>query len=185
MNVVETVTVLIKNWPTLYPNRATALKHVFTSPRWQWVDGELVPESDHEIVRDESLSPLHDEVKGDLDEQLRTSKRNAIVDWTVANAELLAQDTMSSPEHNCLWLPDSYNRFNDMPEDVADDWKAAALDMARTLYHTTREAEKGTHEYNAHRALMPFMRAHNLIREEDVSERIAALEKELAALRGE
>lgn len=154
-NVLETVTTLIANWPTLYPNRASALKHVFTSPRWQWIDGELLPEHWSEIERGDT--PQHEEIDGDLDQRLSISKRNAIIDWTVSNAEHLAQDTMSVPEHKCLWLPDSYDRFADMPEDVADDWREAAVQMLRQLYHDTKDAKQGSHEYSAHRTLTGHM----------------------------
>lgn len=160
MNVLDTVTAMIVNWPTLYPNRATALKHCFTSPRWLWVDGQLCPESDVEILRGDT--PQHEEIEGDLDQCLRISKRNAIYDWTADNAELLAQDTMSTPEHDCLWLPDSYDRFADMPENVTDDWREAAMEMLRQLYYDTKDAKQGTHEYSAHRTLTGHMIRYGL-----------------------
>ena len=182
MNVHDTVTMLITNWPTMYTSRADALKHCFTSPRWSWVDGELVAEDESELVRDETFSPLHEKVEGDIDQQLRTSKRNAIATWTVENAALLAQDTMSTPTHDCLWLPDCYNRFADMPENATEDWHEAALDMLRTLWFMTKKAAKGTHEYNAHRTLMVSMVRYGLASTETTEKRLAELREEVAAL---
>jgi len=183
MNVTDTAANLIKNWPTMYVNRATALKHCFTSPRWYWDEnGELAAEDESELVRDETYSPLHEVVEGDLDQRLRISKRNAIADWTRENADLIAQDTMSVPEHNCLWLPDSYNRFANMPENVTDDWREAAMDMLRTLWFSTKEAAKGTHEYNAHRTLHVSMVKYGLASTEATEKRLAELRAEVADL---
>lgn len=178
--VLDTVTKMIANWPTLYPNRASALKHCFTSPRWRWEGGELVPEDASEIERGSTRQ--HTEVDGDLDQRLRISKRNAMIDWTVDNAEHLAQDTMSVPEHKCLWLPEGYDRFADMPEDVTDDWRQAAMDMLRQLYHDTKDAEPGTHEISANRTLTKHMIAHGLLNPAEMEGTIIQSWRELQEL---
>jgi hypothetical protein len=182
MTVTETVILLITNWPSLYTNRAEALKHIFTSSGWHWVDGALVPTYPDEVIRDELHCPLHQKLEGDLDERLRISKRNAIDDWTVANAAEIAVDERARCEHDCLSLSRYTNRFADMPDDVQGEWLEAARDTAGRLFYSTKNAEKGSHEYAAHRTLMPFMKAQGFITKKDVSARVAQLKAELNAL---
>jgi len=185
MNVTETVVTLIKNWPTLYQSRADALKHIFTSAYWSWVDGRLVPNDASEIESEDTYLRPVDTNARPVD-QLYVSKENLLATWRVDNAELLAQeDNLMQPTHDCIWLPDSYNRFMDMPEDVTPEWKKAAIETASMIFYMTSDAEKGTHEYSAHRKLVVFMRKQGMITEEAVSGRIAELEAELADLKGE
>ena len=185
MNVVDTVTAMIKAWPTMYESRADALKHVFTSSNWKWENGQLVPDEPSEIHSSDSCTNAFAEIADDrsVSARLRISRRNLLTRWRQDNAALLATEEYPRFTHSCLWLPDSWNRFFDMPDDVQDDWKQAAHDTAEGLHTLTENADPNTHEYAAHQSLTKFLTSQGLISNAAVDKRIEELEAELADLR--
>jgi len=193
MNVVDTVTAKIRAWPYSHESRADALKHIFLSRYWQWVDGQLVNTEPSELDRGDS-SPFLDEEKKDemVYMRLNRSRDNALIAWRMENAELLAMDDLEGFSHTCLYIADDYpdyddmpngNHFDDMPDDVQDDWKEAALDTARKMLRITEGAEPKTHEFTARKKVIAFLARHNCIDNTTVDRRIDELEKELADLR--
>lgn len=193
MNVVDTVAAMIKAWPTMYETRGDALKHIFTSRYWQWVDGQLVNTEASELKSDE-VSPFR-HYEDDADEpiyvRISNSKERALIVWRLKNVELLAQDDRAHFTHTCLCIPTddptwgipNGDHLADMPEDVQDDWKQAALDTAWEMYRTTELAEPKTHEFNSHRKVVAFLARHKRIDNGQIDKRIAEVEKELADLR--
>jgi len=193
MNVVGTVTAMIKAWPTMYETRADALKHIFTSRYWQWVDGQLVITEASELNFD-GVSPFR-HYEYDADEpiyvRVRNSMDKALVKWRLENAEILAQDDTSSFTHTCLCIPtDGLSDFMpngdhlaDMPEDVQDDWKQAAIDTAHEMERTTEGAQERTHEAASRKKVIAFLARHKQINTDEIDKRIAEVEQELADLR--
>jgi hypothetical protein len=193
MNVVDTVTAMIGAWPTMYETRADALKHIFTSRYWQWVDGQLINTEPSELNAD-GVSPYR-HYEDDDDEpvyvRVRNSKENALLTWRLENAELLAQDDYSRFTHTCLCIPtdnDSWGIPNgdhlaDMPENVQDDWKQAAISTAHEMHRTTEGAEEKTHEAASRKKVIAFLARHKQISTDAIDKRISELEKELEELR--
>ena len=193
MNVVDTVTAMIKAWPTMYETRADALKHVFTSRYWQWVDGQLVSTEPSELNVDK-VSPFRhqeDDTNERIYERVRSSMQNALVKWRLENAELLAQDNYSHFTHTCLCIPTddptwgipNGDHLTDMPEGVQDDWKEAAITTAHEMRRTTEGAAEKTHEAASRKKVIAFLARHKQINTEQIDKRIAEVEKELADLR--
>jgi hypothetical protein len=190
MNVVDTVAAKIKAWPFSHETRADALKHIFLSRYWQWVDGQLVNTELSELDRGDS-SPFLDEKEDEmLFMRIHRSRDNALIAWRMENAELLAGDEYSHFTHTCLYIagdyPDSMpngNHFDDMPDDVQDDWKEAALTTAQEMLRITEDAEPKTHEFSARKKVIAFLALHKRVDTTVVDNRIDELEKELADLR--
>ena len=186
MNVHDTIVHMMRSFPTLNENRADTLNNLFNGSHAHWENGELVLDPDSGYFdRDWRESLETPDMGDDVSERLRVLRRNAEATFIAEHANLLAQEEYSRltrKNADTYWI--SGNRWNDMPEDVTDEWAAAAEESAFNAYMITKDCKKGTHGYNSHREVMKFLIARGKLNDDTRQRRIKELEEELAQLKG-
>ena len=189
-SVVDTIVPMIRSYPSLYPNRKKALEHLFSHYGTKWVDGELVHDNpaDYDLPEGHDFRTDLDEYEGEGNESLwfMHAFENAKLEVCVANAERLAAYTghLGEDRINGGWM--HTNHFEDMPEDVTEDWFEAAKELAFEIIVRFKDVPETDHFYqhklgtfkNAQR----FLLRHGLLNNEAREKRIAELRKELEEL---
>lgn len=149
MNVQQTVCLMMRAVPTLFRTRVMALKNLFDSFDTEWVNGELVsherpsadrdylPYAEHEVALPEDLDQVED-----ISDLLFKRSENAKAQFVHDNAELLSRHTTShfDLEHAIHF---SGRRLMDIPDDVSDDWLAAAKELANAIMHHKLQPKPG------------------------------------------
>jgi hypothetical protein len=135
MTVQETVFVMMRAYPTLYPSRVIALARLFDSYDSQWVNGELI---DNEHRLGEDFLPYKPEElveTGDVEKDcylVAHRRQNSKAQFVYDNAYLMSKDLYSRfGKHSTVRF--NGRHFDDMPEDVAPEWLEAAKELARAV----------------------------------------------------
>jgi hypothetical protein len=167
MNVQETVFVMMRAYPMLYPTRVRALARLFDSFDCSWVNGELI---DHERVDPESARDFLPYKPEDVTETGDAKKdqyivhnrwENAKAQFVYDNAHLMSADRYSEfRKHSTIRFGGRH--FADIPADVTADWLDAAKELAMAV---------STHQYFPDRTYAP----DHLTREREELENSAKL----------
>ena len=180
MNLVDTVTLMIRSYPGLYGTRSQALKALFTGGKTRWESGDLVfiDPSEYTGIPLCLASP---EIEEDETPVERLKRRKILNDelFIVSNAKDIARYCATPLKSKCLWLPEKYDRFADMPEDVNHDWKQASKTILFELYGLTSDAKEHSLESNAHKALTRNMVRFGFLNCDQLKATAIQLEKEL------
>ncbi len=194
----------IKNWPSLHQTRLSALEVMFDYSGSTWENGERINRDSTETAREdypESDAEILFPSKGDPYTVLCRSKRAAEEQFARDNAELIADDLVTSfhPMPDCYtqkareairlekftdcWVPWLIEALDGMPDDVTEDWKDAGREVAHRLWRETRDCPPKTHGYNTHRKLEPFLRSQGfkLLSKVEEQEAGTALAREIIA----
>lgn len=179
---------MMKNYPSLYPDRKRALLRLFTYSAVKWKDGELVFFNGGYDVASRSKNEWRNVIDDNEDIHLRLMHihDNYVMQFTVDNAELLANYTGSVDRNNKLkpdscYLPGGYNRFDDMPDIVKEDWFEAAKELAMFVYLETLDSPS-PYAQSGHKVVVKFLLKNGLLTRKDHLARIAKLKDELKTL---
>lgn len=147
MNKVDSLIVLMMcSYPSLYPTRADALKHLFCTHSCKWIDGHLVYRDRDELTpsgktfsdEDAEISKYMDGITSDqMDDaekrreeatvRMRVRRQNTERKFIIDNARYLAIELYSK----LSYAPrNEFYRFDDMPSNAHPEWVDAAKELA-------------------------------------------------------
>jgi len=149
MKVNETIVAMMKSWPSMYSTRKDALRNMFSSSNYHWVNGELVPSCEGVLYPSRLLSEVLDdedkavakidalksknaaewEITSAIGDLLHIRRQNNECRFVWENAELLAVENTSKFRANPSLNKDTFN----LPADVTSEWFDAAKDLAISI----------------------------------------------------
>lgn len=135
MTVQETVFGMMRAYPTLYRTRVMALARLFDSYDSKWVNGELLLNEPRGNTAFLPYPPAKIIETGDArsDQDVVFHRlANAKAQFVYDNAHMLSKDPHSAfGKHSSIRF--TGKRFDDMPEDVSQEWLEAAKELANAV----------------------------------------------------
>jgi len=219
MTPQQTVLVLIKSQPSLYGNRLEALKAIFDSPQLAWKNGDLAFLREFDMKKHSNIFRRDEEIRiknaantydSALAAFLAAESRTNELAMEFAQKKMLDElkmqkdnlfvfenaDMLSSSRSNFTKNPWRFSglHFDDIPDDVSDDWKDAAKELAWNIIAYQFAESKGIHQDGSDNDLIFLLYTKKLCRQflermgdieisqQDYQRRINALKREIRSL---
>lgn len=189
MNVRDSVIACLRNWPSLHKTRLDSLMVMFDYSGATWENGERINQPSTETASGDYPQMKPFDTRGEAFFILNRKRDEAEQEFTIENAELIADDHVTGftyePGDDC-WRPWLIEAVDSMPDDVTEEWRVAAVELAFKVWRATRECPPKTHGHSTHRGLAPFLTAQGctlLTKEEDEAAQAELAREILADLR--